>query len=157
MDVYKEIFPAIPAWHRSVRLQADKEGYLRNAFGYIHRFNRVYEKKLVGGVWQSRPGPDASKVLAFLPQSNAAGIIKEAMLACYFDFFEEVGQWLRLTIHDEILCECPVDIVDDVEGKLIEIMSSEVKQMALPASYGMGPFLTVDVESKRGRRWAEME
>ena len=157
MDVYRELFPAISNWHTRVKRQADKEGYLRNAFGYIHRFNRVFDKRLIGGKWQSSNGPDSSKVLAFLPQSNAAGIIKEAMLKAFFDHYEEVGQWLRLTIHDEIICECPISMVDAVEGKLVEIMAEPVKAMPLPKSWGMGDYLCVEVESKRGYRWAEME
>ena len=73
MGVYMELFPLIPKWHDKVKLQAHKERYLRNAFGYVHKFFKVYDWQKVGGRWQTRPGPDSSKALAFHPQSNAAG------------------------------------------------------------------------------------
>lgn len=157
MDLYKELFPEIPRWHNEIRAQADRDGYVRNAFGYVHRFNRVYSYKKEFGVWKRIPGDDAEAVLAFKPQSNAAGIIKEASMRLYFDRFEEVGKYLRLLIHDEIFCEVPEAHVEQVDRILAEEMERPVRVMPMPASWKMGDFMTVNTEAKMGVRWGEMK
>ena len=114
MAIYDDLFPEIPKWQLAVQLQADRDGYLRNAFDYVHRFNRVFHWKKECGQWQRSPGEDAEKVLAFRPQSNAAAIIKEVMLRLYFERLEEAGQYLRLQVHDELVLEPPVDKAEAV-------------------------------------------
>jgi DNA polymerase I len=156
MNIYRELFPEIPRWQNEVQLQADRDGFLRNAFGYIHRFYRVYAWTKISGQWKKQPGEDADKVLAFKPQSNASGILKEAMLRLFFDRFEEAGQHLRLTVHDELLCECPETYAETLDGILLEEMEKPIMQMALPASYKMGPYLTIGTEGKIGQRWGNM-
>ena len=156
MDIYKELFPKIPKWHTSVRVQAHNDGYLRNAFGYVHRFNHVFGWKQRNGIWEKVPGDDAEAVLAFRPQSNAAGIMKEALLRLYQNRFEEAGQYLRMTIHDEIFCQVPPDKVEAVDQVLLEEMERPVKELPLPADYGMGESLVVLTESKVGSPWGQM-
>lgn len=157
MGTYKELFPEIPKWQMNVLLQAEKDGFLRNPFGYVHRFNRCFEYEKIGGKWQKSQGPEANKVWAFLPQSTAAGIIKEAMLRLYFDRFEEAGQYLRLLVHDELFAECPESIITDVRDIMEGEMKKPIPELRLPMSYGMGPFLSINVESKMGKRWGEMK
>ena len=157
MDIYKELFPEIPKWHNEVRLQADRDGYLRNAFGYVLRFSRVFSWKREHGVWIKYPGDDAEAVLAFRPQSTAAGIIKEAILKFYFERFIEAGQYLRLQVHDECFFECPEEYADTLDAITQEVMEMPIKQLPLPASYGMGEHLVVLTESKRGPRWGMMK
>lgn len=156
MGTYKELFPEIPKWHTSVLLQAEKDGFLRNPFGYVHRFNRVFDYEWIGGKCQKSQGPQANQAWAFLPQSTAAGIIKEAMLRLFFERFDEAGQYLRLLVHDELFAECPVDIVAEVRRVMEEEMSQPIPELRLPSSYGMGPYLAINVESKEGKRWGEM-
>ena len=157
MDVYFNLFPEIKKWHQSVLLQAEKDGFIRNPFGYVHRFSRVFEYTRIGGKWEKEPGPEANKVIAFGPQSTAAGIIKEAMLRLYYDRFEEAGQWLRLLIHDELFFETPEDRVDAVDAVVQEEMGKPVPELRLPASFNMGECLGILTESKRGKRWGEMK
>lgn len=156
MSIYKELFPEIPRWHQEVRLQADKDGFLRNAFGYVLRLHRVFAWKKEHGQWVRKLGEDAEAVLAFRPQSNAAGIIKEAMLRLYYDRFEEAGQYLRLQIHDELFSEVPDPLLEQVDEVMKEEMERPIVQLALPESYGMGPYLQVMTEAKLGKRWGEM-
>lgn len=156
MDVYKELFPAIPKWHRDIQLQAHHDGYLRNAFGYVHRFSRVFAHKLVDGVWVKDQGEDASAVLAFRPQSNAAGIIKEAILRLFFNRFEEGGHTLRLQVHDEIFCHCDEQDAERIDLLLKEEMERPVPELPLPASWGMGSHLVILTEGKSGTKWGTM-
>lgn len=156
MDIYFELFPEIQRWHNSVMLQAEKDGFIRNPFGYVHRFNRVFEYEKIGGKWVKHAGSDGNKVIAFLPQSTAAGIIKEAMLRLYYQKFEEAGQWLRLLIHDELFFETPADIVSQVDMVVKEEMERPIPQLPLPASYQMGKELVILTEAKQGNRWGGM-
>lgn len=156
MRIYFELFPEIPKWHSEVLLQVEKDGFIRNPFGYIQRFNRVFEYENVGGVWRKEPGPEASKVIASGPQSTAAGIITEAMLRLYQERFEEAGQYLRLLVHDELLSEVPDDQLDEVDAIMKEEMEKPIPELLLPESYGMGPYLNILTEGKRGKRWGSM-
>ena len=156
MSVYFELFPEIKRWHSEVLYQADRDGYLRNAFGYIHRFSRVYDWEKIGGKWQKSPGPSANMVVAFKAQSTAAAIIKEAMMRLFNDHFEEAGQWLRLLIHDELLFEVPENELEKVDSIVKKEMEAPIQQLALPASYAMGEYLVVGTEKKVGRVWGGM-
>lgn len=157
MAVYKELFPLIPRWHQATLLQVEKDGFLRNPFGYVHRFSRPFEYEKIGGLWQKRQGPDSNKIWAFLPQSTASGIIKEALLRLYFNRFEEAGQYLRMQIHDELFSEVPEDKLDEELKVKQEEMGRPVPELRLPASFGMGEYLSVGVESKFGKRWGSMK
>lgn len=157
MDVYFGLFPEIRTWHTNVMAQADKDGYLRNPFGYTLRFHRVYKWEKIGGEWQHEPGDEANEAIAFLPQSTAAGIITEAMLRLYYDRFEEAGQYLRLLVHDELFNEVPIEIRELVDSALKEEMERPVHELPLPASYGMGSYLSIDTEPKWGYRWGRMK
>lgn len=157
MGVYKSLFPEIPRWQGNLLLQAEKDGFLRNPFGYVHRFARPFEYEKIGGRWQKKQGPEANKIWAFLPQSSAAGIIKEAMLRLYFERFEEAGQYLRLLVHDELFFESPLDRVEEVDRVAQEEMERPIMEMGLPSSYGMGSHLVILTEAKKGPRWGEMK
>lgn len=154
--IYFDLFPEVKKWQLSCQLQADKDGFLRNPFSYIHRFYRVFSYAKENGQWIRKQGDDQNKVLAFLPQSTAAGIIKEAMLRLFYNRFEEAGQWLRLTIHDSLLADVPNDQIDAVSQVMYEEMTRPVPELALPPRWGMGDQLSIGVEGKFGARWGSM-
>lgn len=157
MDIYKELFPEIPRWHKQLLHQVHMDGYLRNPFDYVHRFYHPFKFTKVGTQWEKSPGGDANAIWAFLPQSTAAGIMKDALLRLYFDRFEVAGQYLRLTVHDELLSEVPEELVDQELRVKQEEMSKPITVLPLPASYGMGEYLSIGVESKLGRAWGDMK
>lgn len=154
--IYFEICPYIKKWQLATQLQADKDGFLRNPFGYVHRFNRVFSYKKEFGKWVRSQGEDANRALAFLPQSTAAGIIKEAMLRLWYKRFEEAGQYLRLQVHDSLVAEVPLDKVEEVCYVMREEMTKPVPELRLPKSYGLGECLSIDVEVKQGEKWGSM-
>lgn len=154
--IYFDLFPAVKRWQLSCQLQAEKDGFLRNPFGYVHRFYRVFSYRKEFGKWIRTQGDDQNKVLAFLPQSTAAGIIKEAMLRLFYDHFDQAGQWLRLQVHDSLVCDVPTAVANEVGNVLREEMTRPVPELRLPASYGMGDYLSIEVEQKIGTRWGSM-
>lgn len=161
MDVYYSLFPKIKQWHRSVLDEAQKEGYLRNPFGYVHHFSRAYEWKKEYGEWIKKPGADANRVISFKPQSTAAAIIKEAILRLFFNRFDEAGQFLRLQIHDELFFEIPRDQWQAVDLVVLEEMERPVPELRCPDSWGFGPCLQVLTEAKMDlnepSRWGRMK
>lgn len=158
MDIYFALFPEIRRWHGTALLQAEKDGYLRNAFGYVHRFAHVFLYEKEDGRWHKRPNPDvANKVVAFPAQSNAAGIIKEAMLRLYHDHYLAAGQWLRLLIHDELFFDVPTPQLEALDKVVQSVMEYPIPQMPLPESYGLGSHLSILTEAKQGPRWGQMK
>lgn len=157
MDIYFELFPEIRKWHHELLLQASDDGYLRNPFSYIHRFFKVFDWKKEGGQWTKEPGPQANEVIAFLPQSTAAGIIKEALLRLFLDRFDEAGRYIRLLVHDEIFAECPESEVETLDRIMKEEMEKPIPELPMPDNWGLGSHLVILTEEKKGQRWGQME
>lgn len=161
MDVYYSLFPKIKQWHKSVLDEAEKDGYLRNPFDYVHRYSRVYDYKKEFGEWTKKPGADANKVISFKPQSTAVALITEAILRLYFNRFEEAGQYLRLQVHDELLLEIPRSEWERVDKVVQEEMEQPSPQLRLPQSWGMGECLGILTEAKADfndpSRWGNMK
>lgn len=155
--MYFDLFPAVKRWQLSCQLQAEKDGFLRNPFGYIHRFYKVFSYKKEGGKWVRGQGDDQNKVLAFLPQSTAAGIIKEAMLRLFYDRFDEAGQFMRLQVHDSLVSDVPRNYIPDFSTIVKEEMEKPVPELPLPSSYGMGEALIIETDGKVGQRWGSMK
>lgn len=157
MDIYYDLFPQIKQWHQTLLAQVDRDGFLRNPFGYVHRFYRPYEWNYDEATkqWGKAPGADANKIYAFLPQSTAAGIIKDAMLRLWDNHYDAAGQYMRLLIHDEVFCEVPETLVDNVDAIMQAEMEAPIKCMKLP--WDANNYLTVETEAKRGHRWGAMK
>jgi len=153
-------------------------------FGYKHYFYGVLAHKTLSddqvrkaqaqhlpvfemhGRWfQTILGPEAKSCIAFYPQSTAAGILKEVLLALFAskDHPSYIGDaWygrtpLRAPIHDSILLEAPPKQIDRVLEKVYGEMLRPIEEMPIPLEWGMGPLVTIGVEGKMGRSWDAME
>lgn len=162
MDVYFALFPEVRRWHTMVLGEAEKDGYLRNPFDYVHRFSHVYSYTKECGEWAKKPNPSvANKVVAFKPQSTASGIIKESILRMFQDRYEECGKYLRLQVHDENLFEVPLDKWEELDLIAKEEMERPIPQLPLPESWGMGSNLSILTEAKvdlgATSRWGSMK
>jgi hypothetical protein len=121
-------------------------GWIRNPYGYLHRYNRAVTWERVGDLWQPHPGEDAKRLIAFQPQSTAAAIIKEALLRASAD--EEIMACMRLLIHDSFVLELPEARAGDILARLAHIM-----QQPNPELGG----LQVGTETKVGKSWAALK
>jgi hypothetical protein len=110
-----------------------------------------------GKDWNWNYGDDAKRLIAFNPQSNAALIGKRALKNCYYNYPDSMAYWLRLFIHDECFCECPLERADEADAILKYEMEQPIPEMRLDPSWGMGDLLTIGSEGKRGLSWATME
>ena len=116
------------------------------------------------GIWYTLThGKDAKRAVAFYPQSTAGGNLKEAMLALFTPGMPDyIGDCyygstpLRAPIHDSLLLEVPIGKVDFVLERVYRVMSSPIKEQPLDPSWGMGEYLTIDVNIEKGKNWAEM-
>lgn len=118
-----------------------------------------------GRLYASKWGPDSKRCLAFYPQSTAAGNIKEAALYLFDEpehasFIGDAyfGQTcLRAPIHDSLLLEVPDKQLDRVLESSFREMVRPIEEQPLPASWGVGPYLSIGVEAKIGRNWEDMD
>lgn len=171
---YFDLFPEIPEWHRRLTQQVDgarrrkmEEGEevdpwtlgvasIQNPFGYMHRFYHVLEWKKVEGEWYSSFGEDAKRLIAFLPQSTGAGIIKKATRELWHEY-PEIGRMLRLLVHDSIIAEVPEKEAEEIARIIAAVMTRPVEQLPLDPAWGLGDYLSIDVEAKMGKVWSQME
>lgn len=171
-SLYFDLFPEIRKWHRELcdRVDGTKKRtddgqsevdpwtlgvcYLQNPFGYVHRFYSVLEWEKIDGKWYSQFGDDAKRVVAFLPQSTAAAIIKQAAKRLFYE--TEIGEYLRLLIHDSVMFECPLDKVEQVLTVSSAIMEAPILELPLDPTWNLGDYLNIMTESKVGQSWGDM-
>lgn len=106
-------------------------------------------------------GGDGNRVIAFYPQSIAAGRLKEAELDlflpwspfyigdCYF------GRTPLLSpIHDSLLLHIPNRCMDRVLEIVGQVMQRPSPYLPIPTEWGWGPYLPIGVSAKIGKNWA---
>jgi hypothetical protein len=154
---YYEVFPEIEKWHEQLCLQVDRSAVTVSAFGHAHRFYQVLNWSKETGDWTWSYGDDSKRLIAFHPQSNAALIGKRALKRCFYGYPDSMAQWLRLWIHDEMFVECPEARADEADAIMQHEMEQPIPELRLPPEWGMGEYLTIQSEGKRGRCWADMK
>ncbi len=173
LDFYKELFPEIPAWHKTLARQIDSgeadevlaglntgAGYVRNPFGYVHRFSQVIRWEKVFGKWEWYLGQGANKAIAFPAQSTAAGIGKEALIMFdeeYPDLCDGPDGGLTLFAHDELLGVWRAEREEEVQAALKDVMERPMKCLPLDPSWEMGEYLNIDTDGKAGPSWGLMK
>lgn len=121
--------------------------------------------EIQGKLFAVQLGEDAKRVIAFFPQSTAAGILKEALLALLSspDHPLYIGDAyfgrtpLRAPIHDSLLLEVPHQAWDRVVERVYRAMLAPIRTMPCPIDWHQGPYLGIGVEGKAGANWAAME
>ena len=100
-------------------------------------------------------GDDAKRLVSFLPQSTAAGIIKRATKTLWYDY-PWIGESLRLLIHDAILGECDEKDLEQCLDVSKNVMEGLIPELPLDPAWGMGTHLSIATEVKVGNCWGEM-
>jgi len=153
--LYHKVCPKLPPWWATLRERAAHDHCLGgndHPFHYKHWFWDVT-------AWDPRrrmkiPGSDWNKVVAFYPQSTAAGVLYETCLRLvdpahgYFVGEDYYGKTpLRALIHDEILAEVPFRRVD-------HYLECATGSANLPVPELQG--LTIHTSIKVGKDWGHM-
>lgn len=197
--MYFTLAPKLKAWHASVQEFAARNHYVggpgnhpfsyRHWFWDVHRWVRVWDDKLDymrqlalagkvvlrqrGNTWyEIKRGNDGNRVIAFLPQSTAAAIIRlcalrlftppawrkyvfgqpDAFMSNYIGDIYYGRTPLRAIIHDSFLLEVPDAHVAMVIARVLQEMRRPVAEMPLP--WDTSQHLTLDAAVKVGKCWA---
>lgn len=171
--LYYDLFPEIQLWHKNLcnRVDGTKKRvddgttpvdpwtlgicHVRNPFGYTHRFYNVLDWQRVENEWFSSYGEDAKRLVAFLPQSTAAAIIKRAGKRLWYDY-PNVGETMRLWVHDSIMGEVSPPHLDECMEVSRLVMEEPILELPLDPAWNMGPYLTIGTEGKSGQSWATL-
>lgn len=110
-------------------------------------------------------GEDSKRVIAFYPQSTAAGVLKRSIRSILTspDHPDYIGDAyygrtpFRAPIHDSLLLEVPDRVWDRVCERVFRAMQRPVREQPLPAVWGLGEYLTVGIEAKGGHDWEGVE
>lgn len=154
---YKHWFWAVAQYRKITKAQASKREAKGYAVAWFH-----------GVPYAVDLGEDAKRAVAFFPQSTGRGILTEAMLRLFdpeeaepYDSYIGDAYYgatpLRAPIHDSLFMELPRRISDRVLEIVYREMTRPIVQMPMPAAWGLGECLSIDVEVKVGQSWDAME
>jgi hypothetical protein len=172
-----QMAPGMRQWQKDVIQEAVEWGYLGgpprpdgkpgptpHPFGYRHAFYEAQRYERQGSGWVIKEGEDAKRCVAFGPQSIARGVLTNAMMRLMDPECENyVGDTcygktpIRALIHDSGLFEVESRFYTDVLVKAYNEMTKPVLELPCPEEWGMGPYLSIGVEMKVGKNWADME
>lgn len=118
--------------------------------------------QLHGRWFQIQWGGDSKAVIAYYPQSTAAGRLKEAELALFADpdapdyigdcYFGRTP--LLVPVHDSLILHVPDRCWDRVVEIVARVMQQPSPYLPIPAEWGWGDCLSIGVSAKAGKNWA---
>lgn len=140
-EVFATMAPKVEKWKAEVRRRAHSEG-LTNPFGASMTFFEVFRKNADGVMVL---GKEANEVLAFLPQSTGAFMLREVLVT--LDSHPEHGRafWLLIPTHDSIAYE----VLEEAAPMVREIVRATMER-SWPELGG----LTVETDYTVGRSLA---
>lgn len=134
IDKYLSTYPNLKKYMIRQELMFKKQGYVRNMFGRIRRFDEAhalykrYGDQLLDSRWAKQNKLSVERSILkkalnaaknFPIQSVCSGVMNRAMI--------ELGRWIEdskldihilLQVHDELILECPEDLVGIASEKL---------------------------------------
>ena len=150
MGLLDALFPKAKQYREDICQKAHDQGYLISRHGYIRYFWEV--NRWQGGEW--RHGDDREAALCFFTQNDAHGELKDRILTLAERGLDERYGLLNC-IHDSLMFECPIDLVEECRYTVKEIMEFPSTVLIDPVSAPNG--LSVEVEAKGGPSWATMK
>jgi len=98
-------------YHKETIEEAYAHKYLDNSFQYRHYFyGPMYKLNKRTGKWEVDHEGDAKRAVAYRPQSDAAAIQREDILA--MEPYTDYSKFLRLPTYDSLILEAPDKLVD---------------------------------------------
>lgn len=136
-------------WQSRVMAEAHKYNYLDNHFNYRHYFYSVFKRDIKTKQWIIDHEGDAKRAVAFRPQSDGSAQQTEVILRVA-EGYDNILDWLRLIVHDEIVMEVPEDKVEDAATILHTEMVRPIPELPMVD----GSRLSIGAETKFGRNLA---
>lgn len=165
-NFYLKLCPKLAQWHADLRRRAAKENFLGgldHPYRFKHWFWDVTKWDLRTASWVK--GSDWNRVIAFYPQSTAAGILFDTILDLtqegspnYIGNLGPGGKTpLRALIHDEILAEVENEHLQEYIDKLHRSMTVSRFDGFTPPGVSVALPLVIGADVKVGPNWGEME
>lgn len=144
-EIINRASPRVAAWKAATIRRAHSDGKLVNPFGYVQVFFAALQKNDFGE-WEW--GREANEVLAFLPQSTGAGMLRKSLLQV--DALPSHQQVFDLLIptHDSITIQVREAHLDEVGHQICEIMEQPWAEL---------DGLRVEVDAKWGHNLRTMK
>jgi DNA polymerase I-like protein with 3'-5' exonuclease and polymerase domains len=163
-DAFFDLCPKVRAWHTTQCEVIERQGYLNTPIGFrLHAEEPfTYKKRRSDGVWERTINQVGKGVIASWPQHVGAMYLMTAALA-FMEEYPEMGQWVRLLIHDEIFGEPPTPQCEAWLHVLQSVMERPHPLMPLdwvPVGErgGMDEYLAIKTEAKQSTlNWADMK
>jgi hypothetical protein len=163
---YLQLCPKLKAWHDALRKRAAKENCLGgndHPYHFKHWFWDVTKYDLRSEKYI--PGSDWNRVIAFYPQSTAAGVLYDTVLDLTDrespNYIGDLGPGgktpLRALIHDEILAEVVSKHRQEFVDKLKRSMQQSRFDGFTPPGVTDALPLVIGADVKVGPNWGEME
>jgi len=145
--IMRELFPGLLKWQNAVKAKAAEDKKLVSRFGAIRHFFDVQrwgrkEQKWIGG-------EQAEAAIAFLPASNAFGMIRWGMLKLNEQGILEKYRLIN-SKHDSLKFDCPDELVEQCKAEVTPIMQAPCPMMIYQGVTGLEG-LSVEVEAQIGK------
>lgn len=127
MDRFFSGYPKVKSWISLVQRFALSQGFVTMITGRKRRFRNMFDQRWYSSVKRQSVN---TKI-----QGSAADILKLAMLKMHKEL-HKYDAHILLQIHDEVIVEAPIERLDEVKQKVVEIMESAV-QLRVPLKVGM--------------------
>lgn len=146
-DLYDQVAPSIKRFQKEIRLKAHKEKCLVNPWGYSQTFYHVFKRsKSDPNQWLL--GDEANEVLAFLPQSSGAFILRRALRDLWGIGVLSEGRFIPvIPVHDAVVSFVQKTRLGHFAGLAKTAMEAPIPQLG---------GLTISVEMKYGENWGDM-
>ncbi len=132
VNLYFDRYPGVKNYMDSIRESASANGYVETVFG-----RRLYLPEINARNANRRQYAERTAINAPM-QGTAADIIKKAMIAVHQWLQDErPGARMIMQVHDELVFEVDKDKVDDVKGRVIDLMNSAAT-LSVPLSVDVG-------------------
>jgi DNA polymerase-1 len=139
MSYFFKRFPKIQKKITELKYFCRANGYVETMWGRKRRLPDIWSEE-----WWIRKKAER-QVLNSVVQGSAADVMKLAMLAVGYDQrIKDLGGILLLTVHDELILECPKNQAVEVAKLVVEDMTT-VCELSVP--------LKVDAELFMDGRW----
>jgi len=116
MQEHRTAYPVFYQWAKDRVVQAKEDGFVINMFGRIRPLPELY-----AGSWKMREKAER-EVVNTICQGTAVDIVKKAMIVLRRELLHPEVRMV-LQVHDEILLECPDNLIGETLEKSKELSS----------------------------------
>ena len=141
IEKYFKSFSKVKKYIDEMKISAAEKGYVETMFG-----RRRYLPEINSGVQQIRAS--AERMAINMPiQGTAADLMKIAMIEVYKKLKGKSPKVkILLQVHDELVIECPNEMVDEV-AKIVDEKMEKIHKLCVP----------IKVNTEVGSNWQEMK